>query len=132
MKARRLPLHLFQSDVAKQLGVDKASVQNWERGIYQPMPRNFPAIIRFLGYVPFTHDGTVGGWTRWLRLCAGWNQEELAAAVGCGESTVWHWESNQPFEQGRWRRAIVTLRRRLATLGLAELTRSAGMKGRLA
>ena len=113
LKAKRLELHLFQSDMVRQVGVEKTSVQNWERGIYQPVPRYYPAIIRFLGYVPFKHDGSIGGKTRWLRMCAGWNQEELAAAVGCNEVTVWRWETNQPFEKRRWSRGIAALGRRL-------------------
>lgn len=122
LKAHRLALHLFQSVAAKQLGVDKASVQNWERGIFQPVPRYFPAIIRFLGYVPFTHDGTVAGQTRWLRMCAGWNQQELAAAVECGDVTIWRWETGQPCDRRLWSRGVVCLQDRLQRLGLAPLT----------
>lgn len=116
-----MALHRFQSDVAKLLGVDKNSLQNWERGIYQPLPRFYPATIRFLEYVPFTHDGTVGGRTRWLRMCAGWTQEELAAAVGCEESTVWPWETNQSFEKSRWRRGIDAIGHRLVAQGVSGL-----------
>src|SRR5688572_2694650 len=78
LKARRLALHQFQSDVAKELGADKGSLQNWERRVYETAPRFYPAIIRFLGYVPFSHDGTRSGMIRWLRCCAGWTQQQLA------------------------------------------------------
>jgi len=124
LKARRLALHRFQSDVAKELGAEKTSLQNWERGIYEPIPRFYPAIIRFLGYVSIKHDGTVGGRTRWLRVCAGWTQEKLGAAVGCEECTIWRWETNQGYDEVRWRRAIVVIKERLAKLGLSELTQA--------
>jgi transcriptional regulator with XRE-family HTH domain len=34
------------------LGVDRISVQNWERGIYQPNAALIPKIVQFLGYDP--------------------------------------------------------------------------------
>jgi hypothetical protein len=71
---QRLALHLFQIDVAKLISVHKVSIQNWERNVGTPLPGQLPAIIRFLGYVPFVHDDTVGGNIRWLRTCAGWTK----------------------------------------------------------
>jgi DNA-binding XRE family transcriptional regulator len=58
IKRRRLELHLFQSDVAKQLGVDIASVQNWEHNAYQPVKRFLPRLINWLGYVPVVGTGS--------------------------------------------------------------------------
>jgi DNA-binding XRE family transcriptional regulator len=124
LKARRLAVHRFQSDVAKELGAEKTSLQNWERGIYEPIPRFYPAIIRFLGYVPFAHDGTFGGQTRWLRLCAGWTREEFAAVVPCRECTIWRWETNQPIDKRRWARGITAMTVRLDALGLSDFTAS--------
>lgn len=122
LKARRLALHRFQSDVAKELGIEKTSLQNWERGIYEPIPEFYPAIIKFLGYVPFSDDGSVGGRMRWLRLCSGWNQKEFAAASRCSVTTIWRWEDNRTFEKVRWSRGLLTLRKRLTNLGLSEPT----------
>jgi len=42
----------LQAQLAELLGVDRVSVQNWERGIYEPIPRTIPKIIEFLGYDP--------------------------------------------------------------------------------
>ena len=108
--------------MARELGAEKTSLQNWERGIYEPIPRFYPAIIRFLSFVPFAHDGTFGGQTRWLRLCAGWSQEELAAVVPCRECTIWRWETNQCVDKRRWGRGIAAMKERLSKLGLSELT----------
>ena len=123
LKTKRLQLHLFQSDIANTIGISTGSLQNWERNVGTPMPKNMPAVIRFLGYVPFEHDGSLGGKTRWLRLGAGWNQEELAVAARCEESTVWRWVSNRPFAKYLWQRGVASLRRRLARLGLFRIGR---------
>lgn len=49
---RRLELHLFQSDLAKMFGADKASVRNWEKNTYRPAERHMPAIVKWFGYDP--------------------------------------------------------------------------------
>ena len=67
-----------------------------------------PGHHSFLGYLPFEHDGTRGGRTRWLRTCAGLRQEEPAAAAGCGKCTIWRWETTNHLT----RRAGVTESRR--------------------
>ena len=85
----------------------------------------YPAIIRFLGYVPFAHDGTVASKARWLRMCAGWNQEELAAVARCNVSTVGRWKNNRAFDEARWSRALVAMDQRIVKLGLSELQMTA-------
>ena len=50
----RLDLSLRQKDVAQRLGVDSASVTNWEKGHTSPTLHLIPRIIEFLGYVPFS------------------------------------------------------------------------------
>jgi len=50
IKKRRLQLHLMQSDLAKFFGVHKGSIQNWERGVYEPAGRFIPRIVGWLGY----------------------------------------------------------------------------------
>jgi transcriptional regulator with XRE-family HTH domain len=107
IKARRIELRSFQTDVAKQIGVHAASVQNWERNIGTPLPGQIPAVIRFLGYVPFEHDGSLSGRIRWLRTCAGWIQDELAAATRCGVSSIARLES------GKYDNVMVELRRKV-------------------
>ena len=52
IKKRRIDLGLLQRQVAKQLGVDKWTVLNWERGKTAPDVRYYPGIITFLGYNP--------------------------------------------------------------------------------
>jgi DNA-binding XRE family transcriptional regulator len=122
MKARRLGLHLFQSDVAHLVGAHKVSVQNWERNLATPTPSQMPAIIQFLGYVPFAHDGSASGLIRWLRICAGWTQAQLATAAECDLVTIWRWETGQPCDKRRWKCGVTCLHERLKSVGLDALT----------
>jgi len=122
IKARRIQLHLFQTDVAKEIRVHFASLQNWERNIGTPLPSQFPAIIRFLGYVPFKHDGSLGGQVRWLRLCAGWTQDEWAARARISPGSIGRWEEGRgmqgsPVIVG----AIKTLSKHFSAAGLKSL-----------
>jgi len=56
IRRRRLELRLLQSQVAECLGANRISVQNWERGVYEPAPRFLPGIIQFLGYDPTARE----------------------------------------------------------------------------
>ena len=62
------------------------------------------------------------GQIRWLRLCAGWTQKDLAAAVGCDEVTIWKWETGHRFDTGLRNRGVETLHERLARLGFEAFT----------
>jgi len=52
IRARRLDLGLFQSQVAELIGVCPLTITNWEGNASQPPVQYMPAIIRFLGYDP--------------------------------------------------------------------------------
>jgi DNA-binding XRE family transcriptional regulator len=116
IKARRIQLRLFQKDVAQQIGVHFASLQNWERNIGVPMPTQIPAVIRFLGYVPFPTSSTRGQILRIVRICCGWTQVELAKAAGCGESTIARWEKGERPDPRKWNLARRTCEERLRAL----------------
>ena len=53
IRKRRLDLGLFQKDVAKIIGTSTDSITFWEKGRHHPALSWYPAIIQFLGYVPF-------------------------------------------------------------------------------
>jgi DNA-binding XRE family transcriptional regulator len=59
LKRVRIERHLFQTDVAKLLAVDRVSIQNWERGLTVPAIRFIPRIIQFLGYDPASYPLSV-------------------------------------------------------------------------
>ena len=53
LRKRRLDLGLLQKDVANKIGVNKATITNWELNHTFPEIRYIPAIIEFLGYWPY-------------------------------------------------------------------------------
>ena len=95
LRKRRLDLGLRQKDVAKQLGVNKDTIRNWEVGRAAPALWRWPAIIRFLGYVPFSNNGALPDRLRCYRRLHGLSQKRLAALLGVDPGTVSHWE--RPF-----------------------------------
>jgi transcriptional regulator with XRE-family HTH domain len=50
LRKRRLDLGIRQKDVAKKLGVDETTVNNWERGRTNPTRRGMIRLLHFLGY----------------------------------------------------------------------------------
>lgn len=47
-----MDLGLLQREVAKQIGVAKDTYRFWECNTTYPRPRQWPGIIRYLGYDP--------------------------------------------------------------------------------
>jgi transcriptional regulator with XRE-family HTH domain len=89
---RRLTLKLLQRQVAKKLGVNVASVCNWENSLTKPDLKYMPAIIRFLGYNPLPPRK---GWADRLvqaRTAIGITQKEAAARIGVDPCTLARWE----------------------------------------
>ena len=52
IRRQRLRLRLPQAELAKQLGVQAATIYRWEHGICEPSRRFVLRIIGFLGYDP--------------------------------------------------------------------------------
>ena len=59
-RKRRLDLGLRQRDVARQIGVNKDTIYNWETNRTAPEVRFIPGIIHFLGYAPYNPGWTFG------------------------------------------------------------------------
>jgi len=100
LRRRRLGLKLLQKDVAKQLGVNKTSVFNWEGNTSTPEIRYMPAIIRFLGYNPLP---AATGWGEQLvryRTALGLSQKESARRIGVDPGTLARWERGEREPQG--------------------------------
>jgi DNA-binding XRE family transcriptional regulator len=75
-------LGLMQKEVAERLGVDAASIGNWESNEVQPMVRCLPGIIAFLGHNPLPEaDDLIGKFKR-VRCSLGLTQEQLAQKLG--------------------------------------------------
>jgi transcriptional regulator with XRE-family HTH domain len=99
---RRLTLKLLQKQVAKQVGVDEASIHNWETNRTKPGVAYMPAIIRFLGYNPLP---PVDGWADRLVQCRtvlGLSQKESAKRMGVDSSTLARWERGEREPTGKF------------------------------
>lgn len=77
----RLQRRLFQRDLAMLFGVEKTSVQNWERGVGAPCIHVVPKIIEFLGYDPEAVPTSLPRRIAYARRRLGYTQEELAEAI---------------------------------------------------
>ena len=95
IRKRRLGLKMLQREVAKQLGVEKASVFNWEANTSNPEIRYMPAIIRFLGYNPLPEAKGWGGRLVRLRTTLGLSQTEAAVQIGVDQGTLARWERGE-------------------------------------
>ena len=97
LRKKRLDLGLLQRDVAKELGVDPASVYNWENNRTEPHIKLMPAIIAFLGYLPYGDMSTMttGEKIVTYRQALGLNQEELAHKLGVDPGTLARWEKGK-------------------------------------
>ena len=116
VRVRRLDLGLMQKEVALMLGVEKATVSNWETNRSKPVVRFLPRIVEFLGYSPHTRPMSFGEGLRMHRMDRGLSQKKLANQLGVDESSIRNWEA----KRGRpTRRSLEILRR---FLGASELT----------
>jgi transcriptional regulator with XRE-family HTH domain len=92
----RLDLRLKQCDVAQTLGVDHATITNWELSHTFPGVQYLPKIYDFLGYCPLPYKAeTLSQKIRLWRESLGLSQETLAQAVGVDESALNGWETGR-------------------------------------
>jgi transcriptional regulator with XRE-family HTH domain len=92
LKRRRFDLGLRQKDVAREVGANFKTYENWERGRTEPEVRFFPAVIRFLGYDPSPVPVSLPDRIRAARRRKGISQLELARRLGLDPTTVQAWE----------------------------------------
>ena len=120
IRKRRLELGLLQKEFVHQLGVDKATVSNWERKRTIPALPHMPGIIQFLGYVPVQVDGSIPERLKAYRRVYGLAQRQLADVLGVDESTIRTWETgrNRPSRES-WRRIEELLGRQSSGTGRA-------------
>jgi transcriptional regulator with XRE-family HTH domain len=91
----RLDERLLQREVANKIGVNPSTILNWEQGHTSPALRHWPAVIDFLGFVPFGGGESLGERIRAWRTIHGVPRDELAARLGVDPSTVRRWESGE-------------------------------------
>lgn len=101
IRKRRLDLGLFQSAVARQIDVALTTVTNWEGNKSQPELRYMPAILRFLGYRPFSLPSELGERIAAIRKMMGMSQRMLAQSFGVDPGTLQGWEAGDHKPTGR-------------------------------
>jgi transcriptional regulator with XRE-family HTH domain len=101
IRSRRLDLKLLQRQVADQIGVNGATITNWERNESTPVIRYMPAIIRFLGYDPLPQASSLPERLLAARRELGLTQREMAERLGVDPCTLRDWEAerHQPTEK---------------------------------
>jgi transcriptional regulator with XRE-family HTH domain len=89
-------LGLLQKDAAAQIGVDTATVTNWELGHTELEERFIPALIAFLGYNPLPEARSPGELVHRARLARGLSIRALADLAGVDEASVSYVEKGNP------------------------------------
>ena len=89
LRRRRLTLKLLQRQVAQQLGVNHATITNWETNGVQPGVKYMPAIIKVPGLQPAAatterHGRATGSLSNLARAVA----EGVRGAIGRGPGHV--------------------------------------------
>lgn len=96
LRKRRLDLHLLQREVAAKIGVDKATIFNWENSNTTPSLSSTPKVIAFLGYNPdASKEKTLGAEIKKARRIRGWSQKKLARFLRVDPSTLGQWERGE-------------------------------------
>jgi transcriptional regulator with XRE-family HTH domain len=90
----------LQRDVAERIGVDTATVTNWERDHTAPEFRWLPAIVDFLGYDPRPRPATIGQALIRHREGQGISQEQFARMLRVDPGTLARWEREERVPAG--------------------------------
>lgn len=99
----------MQKELGKSIGVSEELVSIWERDQAEPGISNYPAVISFLGLVPFPYETeTFGGKIRLYRYLKGLSQEGLARELGINESMVIHYEKGKHTPHVKMRNRVLS------------------------
>jgi DNA-binding transcriptional regulator YiaG len=90
-----MDLGLSQPAIAAQLGVDPATVLNWELGKTQPGARHLRAISHFVGHFPLPRSEGLAAQIVESRQRLGLTQAHLASLLCVAECTVRNWEQGR-------------------------------------
>jgi transcriptional regulator with XRE-family HTH domain len=101
LRKRRLDLGLLQREVATQVGVDTATVTNWELNRTIPELRFFPGIVRFLGYAPRAEPLTLADRIHAARMIRGLSQRKVADMLNLDPGTIAKYERGLREPQGK-------------------------------
>jgi len=98
LRRRRMDLGLRQVDLAKQFGVDAATLYNWEEGQTSPQVRLMARVIAFIGCDPTPAETSLPSRLRAYRRREGLSQRAMAARLGVQADTAarWEWRGQKP------------------------------------
>ena len=93
----RMERGLFQKDVAKIIGVETCTLENWERNRTKPFLELLPSIFGFLGYVPEVYKDDLRLQSDILKYRAkyGLGVKAMANLIGVNKSTIFGWETGR-------------------------------------
>ncbi|OIR03568.1 transcriptional repressor DicA [mine drainage metagenome] len=106
IRHKRLQDKLTQKEAAVLIGVGAFTVLNWEKGNTTPLPKEWPGLIRFLGYVPLPKPASLSDRLHYVRCIRGWSIKEAGSAAGIHEETWGYWERGQNLPQKRMKERI--------------------------
>ena len=110
LKTYRLVNNILIKDIITQLGIDRETLRGWELGLFEPFVKHYPAIIKLLGYPPFTIDDTVlSGKIKLYRYCNGLTQRQFASLLNTDVATVWQWETKNRMPLPETQKKILAL-----------------------
>jgi len=82
--------------------VDETTVTNWELNRTNPALRFLPAIVRFLGYAPWTAGASLGERLLAFRRERGVSQAAFARLLDIDPATLSRWERGRRIPTGRY------------------------------
>jgi transcriptional regulator with XRE-family HTH domain len=94
IRKRRLDLGLLQIEVAAQIGVTENTVWNWEHGT-EPELVHVPAVLAFLGYVPWECPSDPVGRLAHFKKVKGLSLRRLGALMGRDPEQLTDWLSGR-------------------------------------
>ncbi len=94
IRKRRLDLGLLQIEVAKMIGVTESTVWNWEHGT-EPELIHIPAVIAFLGYVPWDEPEDPVGQLTYFKKVRGLSFQRLGALMERDPEQLEDWLSER-------------------------------------
>jgi transcriptional regulator with XRE-family HTH domain len=90
IRRHRLDLGLLQVEVATEVGVTESTVWNWEHGT-EPELAHIPAVIDFLGYVPWEEPKDSVGRLAHFKRISGLSYERLGKLMGRDPEQLAKW-----------------------------------------
>ncbi|MCH8246114.1 MAG: helix-turn-helix transcriptional regulator [Bacteroidetes bacterium] len=82
--------------MAAQIRVTTFTIRNWEHNKAEPEVQHLPAIIRFLGTIPFNVGDSFGEMMKTYRYIRGLSIDNLASNLGIDPGTLSRIESGIP------------------------------------